>query len=62
MLGIGETATDIRDSLEEIARIHNRWGHIQEVILQPHSVGNKQELNFPSFDPQQLPAIIAQAK
>lgn len=62
LLGIGETATDIRDSLEEIARIHHKWGHIQEVILQPHSVGSKQELNFPSFDPQQLPAIIAQAK
>jgi 7,8-didemethyl-8-hydroxy-5-deazariboflavin synthase len=62
LLGIGETPTDIRDSLEEIARIHHQWGHIQEVILQPHSVGNKQELNLPSFDPQQLPAIIAQAK
>lgn len=62
LLGIGETASDIKDSLEEIARIQHKWGHIQEVILQPHSVGNKQELNFPSFDPQQLPAIIAQAK
>jgi 7,8-didemethyl-8-hydroxy-5-deazariboflavin synthase len=62
LLGIGETQSDIIDSLEEIARIHQKWGHIQEVILQPHSVGNKQELNFPSFDPQQLPAIIAQAK
>jgi 7,8-didemethyl-8-hydroxy-5-deazariboflavin synthase len=62
LLGIGETPRDIRDSLEEIARIHHQWGHIQEVILQPHSVGNKQELKFPNFDPQQLPAIIAQAK
>jgi FO synthase subunit 1 len=62
LLGIGETLSDIKDSLEEIARIHQKWGHIQEVILQPHSVGNKQELDFPSFAPQQLPAIIAQAK
>jgi FO synthase subunit 1 len=62
LLGIGETVSDIRDSLEEIARIHQQWGHIQEVILQPHSVGTKQELDFPSFAPQQLPAIIAQAK
>jgi 7,8-didemethyl-8-hydroxy-5-deazariboflavin synthase len=62
LLGIGETPADIKDSLEEIARIHHQWGHIQEVILQPHSVGNKQELNFSSFDPQQFPAIIAQAK
>jgi 7,8-didemethyl-8-hydroxy-5-deazariboflavin synthase len=62
LLGIGETPTDIKDTLEEIARIHHKWGHIQEVILQPHSVGNKQELKFPSFDPQQLPLIITQAK
>jgi 7,8-didemethyl-8-hydroxy-5-deazariboflavin synthase len=62
LLGIGETLTDIRDSLEEIARIHRQWGHIQEVILQPHSMGTKQQLDFPSFDPQQLPAIIAQTK
>lgn len=62
LLGIGETQSDIRDSLEEIARIHQKWGHIQEVILQPHSVGTKQVLNAPSFDPQQLPVIIAQAK
>jgi 7,8-didemethyl-8-hydroxy-5-deazariboflavin synthase len=62
LLGIGETRLDIRDSLEEIARIQHKWGHIQEVILQPHSVGTKQKLDFPSFDPQQLPAIIDQAK
>lgn len=62
LLGIGETQSDITDSLQEIARIHQKWGHIQEVILQPHSVGTKQKLDSPSFDPQQLPAIIAQAK
>ncbi|PSB07556.1 7,8-didemethyl-8-hydroxy-5-deazariboflavin synthase subunit CofG [Pleurocapsa sp. CCALA 161] len=62
LLGIGETQSDIADSLQEIARIHQKWGHIQEVILQPHSVGTRQKLDFPSFDPQQLPAIIAQAK
>lgn len=62
LLGIGETEQDIKDSLIEIARIHERWGHIQEVILQPHSVGTKQELAFPNFEPQQLPKIIAIAK
>ena len=62
LLGIGETESDIVESLEEIARIHQQWGHIQEVILQPHSIGTKQELDCPGFDPQQLPIIIAQAK
>ena len=62
LLGIGETETDIKESLTEIARIQNKWGHIQEAILQPHSVGSQQELNSPSFDPQKLPKIIALAR
>ncbi|MEL7011088.1 MAG: 7,8-didemethyl-8-hydroxy-5-deazariboflavin synthase subunit CofG [Cyanobacteria bacterium J06588_4] len=62
LLGIGETPSDIQESLEEIARIQAKWGHIQEVILQPHSVGTQQELDLPNFDPQQLPAIIARAR
>ena len=62
LLGIGETELDIKQSLEEIARIQEQWGHIQEVILQPHSVGSRQELDFPSFDPQLLPEIIALAR
>ncbi|MEM8673434.1 MAG: 7,8-didemethyl-8-hydroxy-5-deazariboflavin synthase subunit CofG [Cyanobacteria bacterium P01_G01_bin.67] len=62
LLGIGETKSDIKESLEGIASIQRRWGHIQEVILQPHSVGSNQNLDIPSFDPQRLPGIIAQAK
>jgi len=62
LLGIGETERDIIESLEEIARIQQQWGHIQEVILQPYSVGTQQDSALPSFDPQQLPKIIALAK
>ena len=62
LLGIGESQQDITESLEEIARIHARWGHIQEVILQPYSVGTQQAIDLPSFEPQQLPGIIAQAR
>ena len=62
LLGIGETISDIKESLNAIASIHQSWGHIQEVILQPHSVGSQQELSIPSFDPEQLPKIIALAK
>jgi 7,8-didemethyl-8-hydroxy-5-deazariboflavin synthase len=34
LLGIGETAADRLESLEAIAGLHRRYGHIQEVILQ----------------------------
>lgn len=62
LLGIGETDADIAESLQAIAIIQKRWGHIQEVILQPHSVGSSQEFDFPSFDPDRLPGIIAIAR
>lgn len=62
LLGIGETKSDIENSLKAIALIQRRWGHIQEVILQPHSVGERQELAMPNFDPYRLAEIITQAK
>ncbi|MBD1911541.1 MULTISPECIES: 7,8-didemethyl-8-hydroxy-5-deazariboflavin synthase subunit CofG [unclassified Leptolyngbya] len=42
LLGIGESQADWQNTLEAIAQIHHRWGHIQEVILQPHSPGQNQ--------------------
>ncbi|MEO0410174.1 MAG: 7,8-didemethyl-8-hydroxy-5-deazariboflavin synthase subunit CofG [Cyanobacteria bacterium P01_A01_bin.135] len=42
LLGLGETEADWRDSLTAIAQSHRQWGHIQEVILQPHSTGHQQ--------------------
>ncbi len=42
LLGIGETERDRIETLETIAQCHERWGHIQEVILQPHSPGRRQ--------------------
>ena len=62
LLGIGETKLDIELSLKAIALIQKRWGHIQEVILQPHSVGSKQEDDIPSFNPDLLPGIIHKAR
>lgn len=63
LLGIGETESDREDSLKAIAQVQSRWGHIQEVILQPHSLGtNQAESDLPNFDLQKLPSIIAQAK
>jgi FO synthase subunit 1 len=35
LLGMGETAGDRRRGLERLAGLQRRWGHLQEVILQP---------------------------
>ncbi|MGA9382422.1 MAG: 7,8-didemethyl-8-hydroxy-5-deazariboflavin synthase subunit CofG, partial [Phormidium sp.] len=50
------------DSLEAIAKLLQRWRHIQEVILQPHSPGTQQTGQFPAFDNHLLPEIITKAK
>ncbi len=62
LLGIGETQQDWWESLEAISQIHRRWGHIQEVILQPHSPGSQQTWDAPAFDVYQLPEVIASSR
>ena len=61
LLGIGETEQDWWETLEAIAHLHQRYAHIQEVILQPHSPGTQQTFDAPPFDPHQLPEVIAKA-
>jgi FO synthase subunit 1 len=62
LLGIGETQEDWWETLEAIAKLHSSYGHIQEVILQPHSPGHQQSLDAPHFNLAQLPELIAQAR
>jgi FO synthase subunit 1 len=62
LLGIGETNRDRQESLEAIAKIQQRWGHIQEVILQPYSLGSQQGADLPSFNLESLPDIVSQAR
>jgi FO synthase subunit 1 len=62
LLGIGETQEDWQESLDAIAQIHHRWGHIQEVILQPHSPGRQQSFAAPGFNLSQLPKVVAKAR
>lgn len=61
LLGIGETEEDCWETLEAIAQLHSTYGHIQEVILQPHSPGSQQSWDAPAFDPHKLPEVIARA-
>ena len=62
LLGIGETQQDWWETLEAIAHLHQRWGHVQEVILQPHSPGSQQAWDAVAFDLNQLPQVIATAR
>ncbi|NJO70750.1 MAG: 7,8-didemethyl-8-hydroxy-5-deazariboflavin synthase subunit CofG, partial [Oscillatoriales cyanobacterium RM1_1_9] len=62
LLGIGETEADWRETLETIAMVQQRWGHIQEVILQPHSPGSRQSWPESGFERQRLPDVIAMAR
>lgn len=62
LLGIGETAQDRRDSLAAIAQLHHQYGHIQEVILQPHSPGQRQRFGAGACDPVSFLQTVEQAR
>lgn len=62
LLGIGESEADWAVSLQAIADIHDRYQHIQEVILQPYSPGSSQTLSAPGFDIDKLPTVIKLAR
>ena len=62
LLGIGESSSDWEISLQAIADIHIRWGHIQEVILQPYRPGSQEMLGGLGFDITKLPSIIELAR
>jgi FO synthase subunit 1 len=62
LLGIGETEMDWWESLRAIEEHQQRWGNIQEVILQPYSMGKQQRLDAPSFDLDKLPRIVSRAR
>lgn len=43
LIGIGETRNDWAESLQAIQKLHNRYGHIQEIILQNYTPNSGQE-------------------
>jgi FO synthase subunit 1 len=62
LLGIGETRAERSETLAAIAQIHRRWGHIQEVILQPYSPGHKEAWSNEAFSVEDLIEIVAIAR
>jgi 7,8-didemethyl-8-hydroxy-5-deazariboflavin synthase len=62
LLGIGESESDWTVSLQSISDIHVKWGHIQEVILQPYSPGSQESFAGLGFDITKLPAVIQLAR
>jgi FO synthase subunit 1 len=62
LLGIGETVADWRETLAVIAEVQERWGHIQEVIIQPYSSGSCQIWEGESFDLELLPEAVVMAR
>ncbi|MGF1600600.1 MAG: 7,8-didemethyl-8-hydroxy-5-deazariboflavin synthase subunit CofG [Thermosynechococcaceae cyanobacterium] len=62
LLGLGETEAEREEALVAIAAIHQRWGHIQEVILQPHSPGERQSWEGKAFNAEDLVRVVAIAR
>ncbi|HSM80612.1 MAG TPA: 7,8-didemethyl-8-hydroxy-5-deazariboflavin synthase subunit CofG, partial [Nodosilinea sp.] len=62
LLGLGESEADWVESLRAIAALHNRHGHIQEVILQPHSPGQRQLHPGAALDASALVRVVAMAR
>jgi len=62
LLGIGESEQDRIDTLKAIAQCHDLWGHIQEVILQPHQPGSHQKETRPSFTAAALAEFVKVAR
>lgn len=62
LLGIGETPSEREVTLLEIARSHQRWGHIQEVILQPYSPGSKEAWKASALNHEEFLQTIQTAR
>jgi 7,8-didemethyl-8-hydroxy-5-deazariboflavin synthase len=62
LLGLGETDTERQETLKAIAQSHQRWGHIQEVILQPYRPGHQEDWSTVGFAVQELVEVVAIAR
>ena len=63
LLGIGETADERVDTLLTIRRLADRYGHIQETIVQPfHAKDDTPMAGFPSLSPEEVAGWVAMAR
>ncbi len=62
LLGIGETEADWRETLAAIATSHQRWGHIQEVILQPYNPGSQDTFRGLGISDDQMVRAVTVAR
>ncbi len=62
LVGIGETEADWRATLVAIADLHRQWGHIQEVILQPYSLGSQQPWQQQTFPATAMVKLVTIAR
>jgi 7,8-didemethyl-8-hydroxy-5-deazariboflavin synthase len=62
LLGLGETEEDRVETLKAIAAAHQRWGHIQEVILQPYRPGQQEQWAGQGFEMEEMVNVVAIAR
>jgi FO synthase subunit 1 len=62
LIGLGETPEDWHETLVTIAQVQARWGHIQEVIIQPFSPSPQFPTELPGVSPEQLLAAVTLAR
>jgi len=62
LLGVGESQADRRRGLECLAALQRRWGHLQEVILQPWRPDGEQGRPLDAQERRDLLATIALAR
>jgi len=62
LLGVGESRADRLQALELLAELQRRWGHLQEVILQPWRPAAEQARPLSTAEQHDLLAFIAIAR
>lgn len=62
LLGIGESHSERMESLGAIALIHQKYGHIQEVILQPYAKGSQEEYAQNNFSSSEMIETVKMAR
>jgi FO synthase subunit 1 len=62
LLGVGESRADRRAALELLAQLQRRWGHLQEVILQPFRPDSAAAALLTASEQADLLLTIAEAR